>query len=285
MTSSAEVDLEDQGLIEIDGDKLEYRMIGPKPDQAPTLVLLHEGLGCVALWRDFPDQLAARTGMGVFVYSRVGYGKSSSCRLPRPLTYMDDEACRVLPKVLDRIGFRSGALIGHSDGASIAAIHAGSLQDHRINGVVLMAPHFFTEDKGIASIEQTKDAYDNGDLRKRLTRYHGDNVDGAFRGWNDAWLDPRFRQWDIQDCLAYIRVPVLIIQGEDDPYGTKVQCEAAEERCYCPVEAAMLPDCEHTPQLEQTERTLSAIESYLHRLFVIHGDGNGHQGLGREKTG
>ena len=283
--SADAADLEDQGFIEIDGDKLHYRMIGPRPDQAPTLVLLHEGLGCVALWRDFPEQLAERTGMGVFLYSRAGYGKSSPCRLPRPLTYMDDEACRVLPKVLDRIGLRAGALIGHSDGASIAAIHGGSLQDHRIKGLILMAPHFFTEDEGIAAIREAKDVYEQGDLKRRLTRYHGDNVDTAFRGWNDAWLDPAFRQWDIQDCLNHIRVPLLIIQGEDDPYGTTAQLKAAEERCYCPVETVLLPNCKHAPHQEQTEQTLSRIERYLHRLFVIHGSEDRQVSIDQEKTG
>ena len=140
--------LSESGFLDIGSQKLEYRMIGPRPDQAPTLVLLHEGLGCVGLWGDFPDKLQKATGCGVFVYSRAGYGKSSPVALPRPLSYMHDEARETLPKLLDAIGFKRGLLIGHSDGASIAAIYAGSHQDHRVGGLTLIAPHFFTEDMG-----------------------------------------------------------------------------------------------------------------------------------------
>ena len=142
--------LPDSGFLDIGGQRLEYQFIGPRADSAPTLVLLHEGLGCVGLWDDFPEKLAAATGTGVFVYSRAGYGKSSPVALPRPLSYIHDEARETLPHLLDTIGFKRGLLIGHSDGASIAAIYAGSHQDHRVGGLVLIAPHFFTEDPGIA---------------------------------------------------------------------------------------------------------------------------------------
>src|SRR5262245_24177643 len=129
-----------QGLLDLGSMRLEYRMIGPRPDEAATLVMLHEGLGCVGLWGEFPDRLAAATGAGVFVYSRAGYGQSTPVRLPRPLSFMHDEANKVLPRLLDEMGFRRGLLIGHSDGASIAAIYAGNVQDHRVRGLVLMAP-------------------------------------------------------------------------------------------------------------------------------------------------
>src|SRR5688572_17751613 len=169
--------------------RLEYGMIGPRPDEAPTIVMLHEGLGCVGLWGDFPDKLQAETGAGVFVYSRAGYGRSSPAPLPRPLSFMHDEARQVLPRLLDAIGFRRGLLFGHSDGASIAAIYTGSVQDHRVRGLILIAAHFFTEDMGIAAIARARDAYATTDLRQRLSRWH-DHVDIAFRGWSDAWLDP-----------------------------------------------------------------------------------------------
>ncbi len=159
--------------------------------------------------------------------------------MPRPLSYMHDEARETLPSLLETIGFQRGLLLGHSDGASIAAIYAGSRQDHRIGGLVLIAPHFFTEDVGIASIAKARKAYESDDLRARLARWHED-VDNAFRGWNDAWLDPEFRKWDITEFLAYIRVPVLIVQGEDDQYGTVKQIEVAERECYCPVDVALL---------------------------------------------
>src|SRR5882757_449593 len=144
--------LASSGFLRIGASDLGYRMIGPAPDDAPTIVRLHEGLGCVGLWGDFPDRLAAATGAGVFVYSRAGYGKSSPVELPRPLSFMHDEAREVLPRLLAAIGFRRGLLVGHSDGASIAAIYAGSVADHRVRGLVLIAPHFFTEEEGLASI-------------------------------------------------------------------------------------------------------------------------------------
>ena len=181
--------------------------------------MLHEGLGSVGLWGDFPEKLQAATGAGVFVYSRAGYGASTPVKLPRPLDYMHIEALEVLPKLLDAIGFRRGLLLGHSDGASIAAIYAGSHQDHRVEGIALIAPHFFVEDISVASIAEIKTAYETTNLREKLARWHKD-VDNAFYGWNGAWLDPEFRDWDISEYLAYIRVPVAIVQGADDQYGT-----------------------------------------------------------------
>jgi len=258
--------LADSGFLDIGGQRLEYRFIGPRPDKGPTLVLLHEGLGCVGLWNDFPEKLSAATGAGVFVYSRAGYGKSSPVKLPRPLSYMHDEASETLPRLLDAVGFRRGLLIGHSDGASIAAIYAGSHQDHRVGGLVLIAPHFFTEDPGIASIAEAKRVYETGDLRGRLSRWHAD-VDNAFWGWNDAWLDPDFRKWDITEFLAYIRVPVLIVQGADDQYGTARQIEVAQEQCYCPVEIALLPGARHSPQREAPEPTLKAVSEFVGRAL------------------
>jgi pimeloyl-ACP methyl ester carboxylesterase len=258
--------LSDSGFLDIGAQRLEYRMIGPRPEAAPTLVLLHEGLGCVGLWGDFPDQLSAATGAGVLVYSRAGYGQSSPVKLPRPLNYMHDEARDVLPRLLETIGFQRGLLIGHSDGASIAAIYAGSHQDHHVGGLVLIAPHFFTEDSGIASIVEARKAYATGDLRAKLARWHAD-VDNAFKGWNGAWLDPDFRQWDITEVLAYIRVPVLIVQGEDDQYGTVKQIEVAQQECYCPVELALLPKARHSPQRDAPEATLDAIAEFVGRVL------------------
>ena len=263
------MELSDSGFLTLGAQSLEYRMIGPRPDEAPTLVLMHEGLGCVGLWGDYPDQLQQATGCGVFVYSRAGYGKSSPVTLPRPLSYMHDEAREVLPRLLDAIGFQRGLLVGHSDGASIVAIYAGTHQDHRVGGLVLIAPHFFTEDAGIASIEEARRAYAATDLRAKLARWHAD-VDNAFKGWNGAWLDPGFRQWDIVEFLAYIRVPMLIVQGEDDQYGTVKQIECASRECYCPVEVALLPGAKHSPQREAPEPTLKAISEFVARVVKTH---------------
>jgi len=264
--------LADQGMLDLGAMRLEYRMIGPRPDAAPTLVLLHEGLGCVGLWGDFPDKLQAATGAGVFVYSRAGYGRSSPVKLPRPLTFMHEEAREVLPKLLDAIGFRRGLLLGHSDGASIAAIYAGSVQDHRVRGLILIAPHFFTEDSGIAEIARAKDAYATTDLRQKLARWHAD-VDNAFRGWNDAWLDPDFRKWDITEPLAYIRVPILIVQGEDDRYGTPRQIEVARQECYCPVEVALYSGVGHSPHREAPALLLASVSEFANRLLREHHEG------------
>ena len=261
--------LDDSGFLTLGSQRLEYRMIGPRPDEAPTLVLLHEGLGCVGLWNDFPDKLQQATGCGVLVYSRAGYGKSSPVALPRPLSYMHDEARETLPRLLDAIGFQRGLLIGHSDGASIAAIYAGSHQDHRVGGLALIAPHFFTEDMGIASIEEARQAYASTDLRAKLARWHAD-VDNAFQGWNGAWLDPGFRQWDLTEFLAYIRVPMLIVQGEDDQYGTVKQIEVAHQECYCPVEVALLPGARHSPQRDAPEPTLKAISEFVARVLAMN---------------
>ena len=260
--------LSDSGFLTLDNKRIEYRFLGPQPDQAPTIVMLHEGLGSVGLWNDFPVKLQQATGCGVFVYSRFGYGQSSPCALPRPLDYMTREAKDVLPAILDAIGFKHGLLLGHSDGASIAAIYAGSHQDHRLGGIVLIAPHFFTEDVSIASIAEAKKAYETTDLRARLAKWHA-NVDCAFRGWNDAWLDPGFRKWDITEYLAFIRVPVLIVQGEDDQYGTVKQLEVARQECYCPVETALIKGAKHTPQREQPEVTLRTIGDFVAHVLEM----------------
>src|SRR5471030_966935 len=250
-------------------------MIGPRPDAAPTIVTLHEGLGCVELWGDFPDKLQAATGAGVLVYSRAGYGQSSPVSLPRPLTYMHDEARETLPRLLDAIGFQRGLLLGHSDGASIAAIYAGAHQDHRVQGVAMIAPHFVVEDMGIAAIAETSKAYEAGGLRAKLARWHRD-VDNTFHGWNRAWLDPKFRDWDISEYLAYIRVPVAILQGADDGYGTIRQIEIAEEECYCPVDVTIVPGAGHSPHREAPEATLGSIAEFVKRILVLH-EGSEHR--------
>ncbi|WP_024509141.1 alpha/beta hydrolase [Bradyrhizobium sp. ARR65] len=253
--------LQPSGFLRIGDSELEYRMIGPAPDQAPTIVMLHEGLGSAALWGDFPESLQAATGAGVFVYSRAGYGASSPVSLPRPLDYMQREALEVLPKLLEQFGFRRGLLVGHSDGASIAAIYAGGLQDHRLSGLALIAPHFIVEDISVASIAEIRAAYETTELRTKLARWHKD-VDNAFYGWNGAWLDPKFRNWDISDYLAYIRVPIAIVQGEADQYGTIRQIEIAQEECYCPVEVTLLEGAGHSPHREALGPTLSAISEF-----------------------
>lgn len=249
------------GFLDIGTARLEYKWLAPLVTDAPTIVMLHEGLGSVGLWNDFPEKLQQATGAGIFAYSRSGYGQSSPVMLPRPLDYMQREALDVLPKVLDAIPFRRGLLLGHSDGGSIATIYAGSHQDHRLQGIALIAPHFIVEDVSVKSIAAIKTAYETTDLKAKLARWHKD-VDNAFYGWNDAWLDPKFRDWDISEYLAYIRVPVLVVQGRDDQYGTLRQVEIAQEECYCPVDLEIISDAGHSPHREAPRVTLDAIEQF-----------------------
>ncbi|MGA2312342.1 MAG: alpha/beta hydrolase [Xanthobacteraceae bacterium] len=271
--------LPDEGFLDLPPQRLEYRMIGPRPDAAPTIVMLHEGLGCVGLWGAFPEQLAAATGAGVFVYSRAGYGNSSPAALPRPLSFMDEEALDVLPRLLAAIGFQRGILFGHSDGASIATIYAGSVQDHRVRGLVLMAPHFFTEQMGLTEIRRAGKAFAAGILRDKLKRWHAD-VDGAFRSWIEPWLNPGFQKWDITEALGYIRVPILILQGAEDQYGTLKQVAAAKEECFCPVEVAILPGARHSPHRDAPVATLDAVAGFTNRLLRDHHESDIRPGAG-----
>ena len=213
------------------------------------------------MWGDFPEKLSAATGMGVFAWSRVGYGQSSPAKLPRTLDFMHVEAREVLPRLLDAIGFRHGLLVGHSDGASIAAIYGGTVQDHRLRGLVLMAPHFIVEDVTINSIREIRQAFDTTDVRQRFQRWHAD-ADATVRGWTDVWMKNDFHTWDISEELAYIRVPILIIQGEHDHYGTARQIEIAREECYCPVDVLLIPGIQHIPHREAPEVTLKAIAEF-----------------------
>jgi pimeloyl-ACP methyl ester carboxylesterase len=251
----------------IDHRFLEAQWWGPAPEAAPTLVLLHEGLGCVALWRDVPEALVEATGCGVFAYSRFGYGGSDAATLPRPMCYMHDEALHVLPRVLDAAGVRRAVLLGHSDGGSIAAIHGGAVRDARVVGVAMIAAHFFVEDSNIAAIRAVKADYEQGDLRQRLARYHRD-VDVAFRGWNDAWLDPRFRAFDITQQVARIEVPVLALQGEADPYGTAEQLRVLERCASCPVQTRLVAGARHAPHLEARQATLDAIVPFVRGVLM-----------------
>jgi pimeloyl-ACP methyl ester carboxylesterase len=260
------------GTLKAGGKTLEYACYGPAPDEAPTLVLLHEGLGCLQLWRDFPQALATATGLGVFAYSRAGYGKSDAADLPRLLDYMTSEAVEVLPDVLNAIGFERGLLVGHSDGATIAAIYAGSVADYRVRGTVLMAPHFFTEDMGIAEISRAKVAFETGDLRGKLAKYHND-PDHTFRGWSDAWLNPESKNWNVADVIDHWRLPTLAIQGRDDQYGTLAQIEEIETRAYSPVDTIILDGCGHVPFVDHPEVVTKAITDYGARLMRIEAAG------------
>jgi pimeloyl-ACP methyl ester carboxylesterase len=245
-------------MLSVRGKKIEARYIG-QPGQ-PTLVFLHEGLGSVGLWRDFPDRLAAATRLPAFVYSRAGYGQSERAEMPRPVSYMHDEAA-LLPDVLRAGGIADPVLVGHSDGASISIIHAGS--GGKARALVLEAPHVFTEEMGLRSIAKAREAYERGDLRQRLEKHHQD-VDAAFWGWNRPWLDPEFRRWNLEELLPHIQVPILVVQGEDDEYGTRAQIEAIQ-RGAKDAEVLLLSRCGHSPHRDQPDATLEGITSFLQR--------------------
>ena len=255
--------------LAVGADRLEYRWIAGDPVR-PTLVLLHEGLGCVALWRDFPEQLAAATGCGVFLYSRLGYGGSHARALPWPLDYMQQEGRVGLPRILDAAEIGDCVLIGHSDGASIALVNAGVVRAPQVKGLVVIAPHVFTEEVGLFSIRAAREAYRNGNLRARLVKYHGTNVDGAFSGWCDSWLHPDFAQWNIEAYLPHISVPVLQIQGTQDQYGSAAQVTAIARQVGGSVETHLLHACKHAPPFEQTEETLRLISDFVARLVSVH---------------
>ena len=254
-----------QEKLNVAGQALEYACWGPPPAEAPTLILLHEGLGCVSLWKSFPAELARATGWGVFAYSRAGYGRSSPVTLPRPLDYMAREAEDVLPAVIDAVGAQDIVLLGHSDGATIAATYAGSVSDMRIRGIALLAPHFFTEAEGLAAIAQSKQDYEQGDLKERLSKHH-DHPDQAFFGWHDVWVSDGFRDWNAGDEIDHWRIPCLSIQGHDDAYGTMAQIDEIETRIYSPHDRVDLANCGHAPHQEQPEATLNALTEFTARL-------------------
>jgi len=201
----------------------------------------------------------------VLAYSRAGYGQSDSTPLPRPLNYMTLEATDVLPKMLNALGIEQAIFLGHSDGATIAAIHAGKINDPRVKGVVLMAPHFFTEEIALNAIQQAKDAYEHGELKPSLAKYHK-HVDTAFRGWNDAWLHPNFKRWNVTDVLDSIAVPVLAIQGLQDQYGTAAQLNIIKQRCTNFVDIQLLDNCRHSPFLDCSSAVLKHVAQFCRMI-------------------
>lgn len=219
------------------------------------------------MWRDFPRQLADRFGYGAFVYSRLGYGNSDPCTLPRPLEYMHEEGLNVLPKVIEAAGLENYVLVGHSDGGSIALIYGGGVESKGLLGVVTLAAHVFCEQLSIHSIASVREDYRTGKLREKLQREHGENVDCAFWGWNKAWLDPAFKDWNIEEYLPTLKVPLLAIQGSEDQYGTAAQLRSIGEKAGGPVKTIMLPRCRHNPHHDQTEKTITACTRFFRSGF------------------
>jgi pimeloyl-ACP methyl ester carboxylesterase len=255
-------------FVEAGGHRLEYETIGLGAADAPTIVLLHEGLGSVALWRDFPKALNMAAGLRVLVYSRWGYGKSDPVtRFPHGIDYMHREALEALPELLRALGIAQPILFGHSDGGSIALLYAARHVAPEPLSVIAMAPHVFVERVSTISIAKARVAYEETDLRAKLARFH-DDVDSAFYGWNTTWLLPAFAHWNIEDEIAAIRCPILVIQGEGDEYGTPKQLESIKAHSGGRAELVLLPECGHSPHRDQREATLVAVKRHLARLKV-----------------
>ena len=248
--------------VEVHGRLLEVQRFRERK-QAPELVFLHEGLGSVSHWRDFPLRVAQATGCPVTVYSRYGSGNSDVLTEARGVRYMHEEALDALPELLARLKIDCPVLVGHSDGASIALIHAGTRD--RVCALVLLAPHVFVEDLSVASIADAKVQFETTTLAERLARHHRD-AQRTFWGWNDIWLHPAFRDWNIEEYLPRITCPVLVIQGFEDQYGTMKQVEAIQRQASGAVEVLALENCRHSPQRDQPEATLRAIATFVARV-------------------
>jgi pimeloyl-ACP methyl ester carboxylesterase len=248
--------------LSVDGKRLET-LLYPATGENATIVMLHEGLGSIAMWKDFPERIAGATGCGVLVYSRYGHGKSDRLAEKRWVDFMHHEAKVVLPELLRQFEIQRPILLGHSDGASIALIYAGTCPD-RVRGLVLEAPHVFVEEFGLRSTVAIRNVYESTELREKLGRYH-DHVDETFRGWSDIWLDPQFREWNIEEYLGAITCPTLVIQGENDEYGTPAHVEAIQRRVPG-AQALILPRCGHSPHRDQEDLTLDAISKFVEAL-------------------
>jgi pimeloyl-ACP methyl ester carboxylesterase len=246
----------------INGRCIEYAAIPGDAGAAGTLVFLHEGLGSVALWRDFPRKVATRLRAPALVYSRFGYGASDGLQGKRTPRFMHDEALGVLPALLDQLGIDRPILVGHSDGASIALIHAAAA-GRPVTGLVCLAPHVFVEPVCVESIAKIRQTYLETDLKQRLAKYHA-RVDDAFLGWADIWLDPAFRDWSIEDLLDRIDQPLLLIQGENDEYGTLAQLDRIEARVTGSSHRVVLPACGHSPHRDQEAAVIDAIAAFVH---------------------
>ena len=249
------------------GRKLEYQRIEADAgvsNRVPVLVFLHEGLGSITQWRDFPLKVVAATGCPAILYARYGYGQSDVLGEPRTPDFMHDEALKALPGLLSALEINAPILVGHSDGASISLIHAGA--GNPVRGVVVEAPHVFVEEHGRAGIVAAKEAFESTDLPQKLGKHHRD-AGKTFYGWNEVWLSEAFRKWNIEPSLAGIRCPVMAIQGEDDAYGTFVQLDAIARQVSGPCELVKLPSCGHTPHKEQPEKTLAAVTRFIHSIL------------------
>lgn len=248
-------------FLSVDDVELEYKFIKKKSTRS-TIVLLHEGLGCVSMWKDFPERLAQETGLSVFAYSRSGYGGSSAIELPRPLNFHTKEALEVLPFVIEKMNIEEHFLLGHSDGASIGIIYAGSNLQPNLKGLILLAPHLIAEQKCVEQIEEAVALYRSGGLREQLEKYHGENTDCAFLGWSGAWVHPSFVDWNIEKYLHGINIPLLMFRGVDDPYNTNWHVEKIRQTVVSLVCHHELLECGHSPHVDAFDAVMESVANF-----------------------
>jgi len=256
--------------IDLNGQKMRslFLNLSDTAKDEPTLVFLHEGLGCLEMWKDVPEAICQETGLNGFIYERIGFGKSSPLGItPRPIDYLEREARDVLPHVLDQAGITNPILIGHSDGASIALTFAAHYPDAP-KAVISEAAHVFVEDVTIDGIKEAGELYFKGNLKSKLERYHGTNTENAFRGWHDTWLTPEFLHWNMESMLPKITTPLLVIQGVDDEYGTQKQVQSIVENSSGPATPFMVPNCGHVPHLQAKDVVIKAIVDFIHHKIM-----------------
>jgi pimeloyl-ACP methyl ester carboxylesterase len=250
---------ESEGFIDISGRRLHYRWLSPHLDDTPV-VFLHEGLGSVERWKGFPSEIVRRTGHPGLLYSRYGNGWSEPLHEPRPWDYMHQEALRSLPEIVDSLVKRAPILVGHSDGASIALIYAGS--GGPVEGLVLLAPHVFVEQETVDQIASSLAGFHGSEMLEKMTKYHAE-PEMTFRGWADIWLSPTFRAWNIEEYLAGVVCPCLLIQGDGDEYGTTRQLDVIEKTVPAPVRRLVVGDAGHSPHLSHPDLVADAVHAFV----------------------
>ncbi|OGR09775.1 MAG: hydrolase [Desulfobacula sp. GWF2_41_7] len=255
-------------FLKIGSEQIEIQWHRQEENGYPTLIFLHEGLGCTEMWKDFPSLLSQKTGCPSLVFSRLGYGASDPSPIPWKINFMHKEGLYFLPALMKEAKIRDHILIGHSDGGSISIIYAGSPYAKGLKALITMAAHVFCEEITLKSIYQANINYEYCDLRKKLEKYHGKNTENAFRGWNDVWLNPQFIHWNIEKYLPKIKIPMLAIQGNQDQYGSLKQLESVKQRAGNAT-IHIIEDCRHSPHIEQSEKVLAIITKFINETIHL----------------